>query len=147
MVELGMGMRGFALILAVVWMFASAALVQAKGRTGPIVLDVEQGDSAFALRPDTMQAWWLKEDCRAAIPLDTNLSTQADLISVKQTDVVTLGDRKIRLSQQFRFDIEADTVTVSVYSSVRGGWAVVPTKRDHACDVDACRARTELPEC
>ncbi len=123
----------------------SSAWAQLSSET--IVLDVDGGDTAFALKPGTFEAWWLKGECRVAIPIDIKKSTASSLISEMQTDTVSLGARNIRLSQQFRFDLQSDTIDVSIYSSVRGGWAAVPTKRDRACEASACRARTELPEC
>ena len=114
---------------------------------GMVVLDVEGGDTALAVAPDRMEAWWLKGECRVGIALDAKRSTADTLFSVAQTEIVALGADRIRLTQQFRFDLSPDAIDVSIYSSVRGGWAAVPTKRDRACEASACAARTELPEC
>ena len=133
----------FGLGVALAWL----SLATAKTPGGVVVLDVEGGDTALAVAPDRMQAWWLKGECRVAIPIDAANSTPASLLSEAQTEVVSLGRRNVRMTQQFRFDITPNDIDVSIYSSVRGGWAAVPTKRDRACEASACRARTELPEC
>lgn len=140
-------MQKLALIIGFVWGLLLAPSAWAQLTSDIVVLDVEDGETAFAIKPKTQEAWWLKGECRVAIPLDRNLSSESSLVSEMQTEDVSLGARTIRLSQQFRFDIQSDTIDVSIYSSVRGGWAAVPTKRDRACDASACRTRTELPEC
>ena len=139
-------MRAYALMIAVVLGLCLARTGWAKSPAGPIVLDVDGGDTAFAVDPARRTAWWLKDTCRVALPLTAD-STATRLLTEPKTDTVSLGNRDIRMTQQFRFDLEDGDATISIYSSVRGGWAAVPTKRDRACEASACRARTELPEC
>ena len=140
-------MRIIALMIGLAWGLVLAQSVSANDRAGMVVLDVENGDTAFALSRDRTEAWWLKGDCKAAIPLDRSETSADRMVGQPQSADVSLGDRTIRLTQQFRFDLTTDDVSVSIYNSVRGGWATVPTKRDRACESSACRARTELPEC
>ena len=139
-------MQKLAFIIVWLGLFALAP-AQASSPAGFVVLDVEGGDTALAVSPDRKEAWWLKGECRVAIPIDRTQSDATSLVSVAQTEVVALGAERIRLTQQFRFDIVPDAINVSIFSSVRGGWAAVPTKRDRACEASACHARTELPEC
>jgi len=114
-----------------------------------VMLEIEEGDTAFAVDLDKNKAWWLVGECRREIPMAASKSKNSQTLSSKPlVDNVSLGSRQIRLEQQFRFDMASDSPTVSIYSSVRNGWSPIPVTRNDMCAQDAtCRARLELPEC
>ena len=139
-------MRVIALILSVGLALLSASSALAD-RGEPVGLTVIGGDTAFSVDLSSKQAWWLKETCRVTLAIDRSASSDTVLMSEPKTEQVSLGQTQIRLKQQFRFDLSGETANVSVYSSVRGGWAAVPVERDRACQSGTCRFETELPEC
>ena len=111
----------------------------------PVMIEIEGGDSAFAVDEKAQTAFWVMEDCRR--PLTVKSQTEADTMVAVRVDDVQLGARQVELRQQFRFNLAAP-VSAEVYNSVRGGWAPVPVRVDKTCDQSAeCRARMELPLC
>jgi|GEM_PF-1462936 len=120
---------------------------------GPVLLEIIDGDTAFAVDQDRGKAWWIIGECRREIPMQSTAADQsaggdALLLSRKITDDVTIGRRQIALTQQFRFNLTPAAATVEVYNSVRGGWAQVPVRVSDACASNAvCQAKMELPDC
>lgn len=120
---------------------------------GPVLLEIIDGDTAFAVDPGRSKAWWIVGECRREIPMpDAQAATaqaqSASLLSRKMTDDVTIGRRQIALTQQFRFNLTPAAASVEVYNSVRGGWAKVPVRVNNACALDAvCQSKMELPDC
>jgi len=103
------------------------------------MVEIMNGDTAFMINKKAQKAWWIVGECRRSIPIE-KLS--------KGNRKIRLGSRQIKLQQQFRFDLANDSISVSVFNSVRGGWSPVDVKRNDACQLEAtCRSRMELPEC
>lgn len=143
-------MRVFVLISWLVFLFGwdPALAATSKNEAQPaVMLEIQEGDTAFWIDTKRDMAWWIVGECRRALPLETNRPLN-DVMSRPLVDEVTLGSRQIRLQQQFRFDLASTPPTISVFNSVRSGWSPVPAKRIDACELLLdCRARTELPEC
>ena len=120
---------------------------------GPVLLEIIDGDTAFAVDQGRGKAWWIVGECRREIPMPdpvaaTSAGRSALLLSRKMTDDVTIGRRQIALTQQFRFNLTPAAASVEVYNSVRGGWANVPVRVNDACASDAmCQSKMELPDC
>ena len=120
---------------------------------GPVLLEIIDGDTAFAVDQGQAKAWWIVGECRREIPMQDASAEQsaggnASLLSRKMTDDVTIGRRQIALTQQFRFNLTPAAATVEVYNSVRGGWAIVPVRVNDVCASNAvCQAKMELPDC
>jgi len=117
------------------------------------MVEVIEGETAFMINEKAQKAWWVVGECRRPIPIEktskeNRKSSNNSMMSEKIINDVRLGSRQIRLQQQFRFDLANDSISVSVFNSVRGGWSPIDVKRNAACQLDApCRSRMELPEC
>jgi len=134
------------LILALGLSVASSSTPK-NGANGSVMLEILEGDTAFLVELRKKRVWWVVGECRREIPIDAS-STSEILLSRPIVDDVTLGSRRIKLRQQFRFDLASTPPSVSVYNSVRSGWSPVPVQRNIACTSQPdCRARMELPEC
>lgn len=113
----------------------------------PLWIEVEGGNTAFEVDPERRTAYWVLDDCKRPIPLESS-GKRGILQSTTLQDRVELGSRQVELRQQFRFNLVADPARVEVYNSVRGGWAPVPVRVSPTCHPAAvCRERMELPEC
>lgn len=117
---------------------------------GAVLLEVIDGETAFAVDQARGKAWWLVGECRREIPMPSGAkkSSQGVMQSQKMSEEVTLGRRQVVLEQQFRFNLTDANVTVEVYNSIRGGWAPIPVTLNAQCSLSAqCAARMDVPDC
>ncbi len=122
--------------------------------SGKILLEIEDGDTAFVLDAAKRKAWWLVGQCKRPIPMKRADKLKKPIKSMSSEiilDNVRIGDHQIMLKQQFRFTL-ADTPNgnfrAEVYNSLRGGWSEVPVRVHVNCAFDAkCHARMEVPQC
>ena len=146
-------MRVFLLISLLILGLVTQNTAFAGASSSKVMLEIKEGDTAFMVDQKAQKAWWIVGECRRPLPISSKLSqsgktSNKTMMSEKIIEDVRLGSRQIRLQQQFRFDLASDPVSVSVYSSVRGGWSPVPVQVNQTCAADAiCRSRMELPEC
>ncbi len=149
-------------VLHIVWIGVLTGLLTAlsgwpamAGQAGQkILLEIEDGDTAFVLDPGKNKAWWLVGQCQRPIPMKRAGKSKNPIKSMSSEiilDNVRIGDHQIVLRQQFRFTL-ADTpnghIRAEVYNSLRGGWSEVPVRIRANCAFDAkCRARMDVPEC
>ena len=147
------GMRVLILISLLILGLVTQHTALASVSSTKVMLEIIDGDTAFMIDKKASKAWWIVGECRRSIPMSKKYSSKGknpnkSMMSEKIIEDVRLGSRQIRLQQQFRFDLASDPVSVSVYSSVRGGWSPVPVQVNTTCAADAtCRSRMELPEC
>ena len=147
-------MRVFLLIsLLIGAVIGSITAATAKSSSSVVMVEIMNGDTAFMINKKAQKAWWIVGECRRSIPIEKlskgNRKTSNDsMMSERIVKNVRLGSRQIKLQQQFRFDLANDSISLSVFNSVRGGWSPVDVKRNDACQLEAtCRSRMELPEC
>ena len=147
-------MRVFLLISLLIGTLVGSITAATANASSPVVMvEVIEGETAFMINEKAQKAWWVVGECRRPIPIEktskeNRKSSNNSMMSEKIINDVRLGSRQIRLQQQFRFDLANDSISVSVFNSVRGGWSPIDVKRNDACQLDAtCRSRMELPEC
>jgi len=93
-------------------------------------VEVKEGDTSFVIDKDKGKIWWVTGKCRYEIPVSRARS------------------HRLRLEQQFRFDMVSHAPTLQVFNSVRGGWSEIPVRINDTCGQDlTCRLRMELPLC
>lgn len=122
-----------------------------------VMLDIIDGETAFIVDPNERKAWWVVGECKRPLPIAQNTrSTENSAYNTITSEIiledVRIGDRQVRLQQQFRFNLATTPnnglSTVEVFNSLRGGWSPVPIRQNANCSLDAtCRARMESPEC
>lgn len=139
------------MIFMMMAVLCTAGIAAASGSKGPVWLEIIDGDTAFMVDRSNDMAYWVLDDCRREIPLQSLLSQkggEGPLLSKPLTDKVTLGRQQVVLEQQFKFNLDTAPIGVEVYSSVRQSWLPVEVRPYPQCPVDAqCRARMELPIC
>jgi len=114
--------RLISLLILALGLSVAASSTPKNGANGSVMLEILEGDTAFLVELRKKRVWWVVGECRREIPIDAS-STSEILLSRPIVDDVTLGSRRIKLRQQFRFDLASTPPSVSVYNSVRSGWS------------------------
>ncbi|MEE9348175.1 MAG: hypothetical protein V3U82_08265 [Robiginitomaculum sp.] len=136
------------IILAASACVGPSGYAQKAARSGPVALEIIDGDTSFIVDSHKNKVWWVVGECRREIPMAKKQAGSPLLTSQKIVDNVTIGRRQIALTQQFRFNISSAAASAEVYNSVRGGWAIVPVRENAQCAIDAsCLTKMELPDC
>ena len=143
------------LMIAVLGLMAPLCMAQSVSKD-TVLLEIINGDTAFAVDVKRGNVWWLVGECRREIPMPDKATSasQGVMQSQRISEEVLLGQRQVVLEQQFRFNLTSiaggldGPASVEVYNSVRGGWAQIPVTLKQNCSQDAvCSQRVDVPDC
>lgn len=138
------------------WMvaFATSALflVAPAAMAKPVRVFVEDGETSFILDVDKDEIWWITDQCRYEVPVETSDDKSKASKDIMSSDRflkdVQIGSHRFTLEQQFRFNMVSPTPSLEIYNSARGGWSKIDIRIENACDADlSCRRAMELPLC
>jgi len=111
-----------------------------------IEVQLANGKTSFLINKKNYKTWWVLEECKQHLPLESNNRSLIETMTFEED--VQLGNRQIKLRQQFRFNLAKHSPSLDIYNSVRGGWQTLPVLVNEDCSLQSsCRARSVLPPC